>query len=173
MLMLKDIVLKKNPGVQIAALTRGSIIYPVHNVKITVLHPQKVTDDLNYSSLVLMVEIFKFKILLGADIEQTGEKELTEIFDDNLRATILKVPHHGNLGYPDFIKNVNPSIAIISVGNNEWGAPNSKTIETLDENNILTLRTDKVGGIILRLFDNGRIEIKSETGLEKTLDLNL
>ncbi|OGL47848.1 MAG: hypothetical protein A2161_19550 [Candidatus Schekmanbacteria bacterium RBG_13_48_7] len=171
--VLKEIVSKKNQNSQTIALTRGSVIYPVQDVKITVLNPQKITDDLNYSSLVLMVEIFKFKILFGGDIEETGEKELTEIMGHNLRAHILKLPHHGNSGYCDFINSVKPLIGIISVGENEWGAPNLQTIKTLDENKTLILRTDKAGGIILQLFKNGRIKIKSESGAEKTLDLTL
>lgn len=50
----------------------------------------------------------------------------------------------------DFLKKVNPSIAVISVGkDNIYNHPDAITTKLLDESNIKTYRTDKDGTIVI------------------------
>ncbi|MGY4757108.1 hypothetical protein LB438_06660 [Lactococcus lactis subsp. lactis] len=51
-----------------------------------------------------------------------------------MKVDVLKVGHHGSKtsSNPDFIKEINPKLALISVGEkNRYGHPNQETLETL------------------------------------------
>lgn len=67
-----------------------------------------------------------------------------------IKSNILKVGHHGSrFSTGDaFVAEVNPSVAIISVGaHNTYGHPTQQTLDTLAAHTIETLRTDEEGTI--------------------------
>lgn len=77
-----------------------------------------------------------------------------------LKSNILKVAHHGSKTSTteEFLKKVNPKIALIGVGeNNMFGHPNNQVIERLKNNDIITYRTDKCGEISITLNRKGKI----------------
>ncbi|MFH1392616.1 MAG: MBL fold metallo-hydrolase [bacterium] len=78
------------------------------------------------------------------------EKELINN-NFNLKSDILKVGHHGskNATSQEFLEQVNPEIAVISVGkNNQYNHPAPETLERLKD--IQVLRTDEIGDIIIK-----------------------
>lgn len=83
-----------------------------------------------------------------------NEKDPGQGGESGLRTDILKVGHHGS-GYSsceDFLKAVNPSLAVIQVGeNNTYGHPASQTLSRLDRQGIPVLRNDLQGAIGMKI----------------------
>ena len=74
---------------------------------------------------------------------------------------VLKVGHHGSRtsSSKEFINEVNPKYAIISVGkNNRYGHPNKEILNNLEQSKIY--RTDWDGSIIFK-FKNKKLEIET------------
>ncbi len=93
------------------------------------------------------------EILLTGDIEKKVENYLVNQ-DYDLESDILKLAHHGSktsTSY-NFLKAVNPEIAIISVGeNNRYKHPSKEVLERIKD--LLVYRTDKHGDI--KILTNG------------------
>lgn len=72
---------------------------------------------LNNNSLVCKLLYKDFSMMFTGDIEEVAEKELLNKYKDTslLKATVLKIPHHGSKSSSteQFIKQVEPKIAII------------------------------------------------------------
>ena len=101
-----------------------------------------------FASLVVMVSYENISILL------TGDTQNEQLLDDILSSSnktidILQVPHHGSATglTQEIVQQLDPKVAVISVGNNRYGHPSKKTIEILRDKNIKILRTDKYGDI--------------------------
>lgn len=159
---LRTIISDRNPRALIKKVKRGDVLEPGNGFVIRVLHPEIVNRDLNYSSLALMFEHHGFRILLGGDMEQSAEKELAEKYGHELSAHVLKLPHHGNIGFSGFIPLVKPIVGIISVGENEWGAPHAQTLEILKKTDTKVLRTDRCGSIVLTLESETSLSLKTD-----------
>ena len=107
-------------------------------VTVEVLHPLETLmtgteSDLNNASIVLRVVYGDVSFLLTGDIFVDAEREMLSRRVD-VQSTVLKVPHHGSRtsSSPEFIEQVNPSVAVISVGaDNRFGHPHAETLEVL------------------------------------------
>ena len=87
---------------------------------------------------------------MTGDAETTVEKSILESGEE-IEAQILKIAHHGSStsSSNNFITSVSPSVAIISVGNdNSYGHPSSEILNRLKSKNIKILRTDTHGNIV-------------------------
>jgi competence protein ComEC len=115
--------------------------------------------DLNGFSLIQLFTYGNFTMLLTGDAgSQTEDKIAVELG----KVDVLKVPHHGSkTGMSDyFLTQINPSLAIVSVGaNNTYGHPAQVALDLLKSHNIKTFRTDQ----------NGEVEIISDG---KTFSVN-
>ena len=101
----------------------------------------------NDQSLVVKVTGTSREMLLAGDIETHAQADL-----DHLRADVLKVPHQGAAtSDPDWLRAIGASLAVISVGPNQFGHPASWVIETLVEGGAEVLRTDLVGDVVVSL----------------------
>ncbi len=131
----------------------------IDNVEVFSLN-DKLYDNENDNSLVLLIKIYDYKILYMADASIKVEQDIIKKYD--LRnIDILKVGHHGsNTSSSDnFINQINPKYCIISVGkNNKYNHPSSSVIETLK--NCKIYRTDQDGSIIFKVKNN---KLKIET----------
>jgi competence protein ComEC len=70
--------------------------------------------------------------------------------DINVDSNVLKVAHHGSKysTSEEFLQNVNPEIAVISVGaENSYGHPTPETLQRLEKFGIKIFRTDKDGTV--------------------------
>lgn len=137
----------------------GDSIFLGSKIKIKILNCYKKGDDENNSSLVLKLIYDTFDFLFTGDIEGKKRKEnsnvcrytekfLVERFNKELKAKVLKVPHHGSeTSLTDtFLKLVSPEIAIITAGRKRFGnviLPDTTVILRLLKNNIKIFRTDK------------------------------
>lgn len=103
----------------------------------------------NNASVVLVAEVEKRRILLTGDIEKEAEIDLS---DRDLRADVLKIPHHGSRSSTSatLLEAVLPRIAVISCGRgNLFGHPHAPVLEALAERRIRVWRTDRDGTIDL------------------------
>lgn len=105
-------------------------------------------NDNNLSSLVLGFHLINFDFLIMGDAPIEIENK---IVDDNpsLKCDILKVGHHGSKTSTGqkLIDFLNPHEAVISVGRNNYGHPDSGIISLLLSRGINVRRTDKEGTI--------------------------
>jgi len=74
------------------------------------------------------------------------------VWQNILQSDILKVGHHGSATSTnlEFLDKVDPIIAVITVGKNNFGHPSQKVVERLEDRNIKIYRTDEDGTIIIR-----------------------
>ena len=92
---------------------------------------------LNNNAMVMKLQYKVFSMLFTGDIEEVAEKKMLSVYSDNLdslKATILKVAHHGSKSSSteEFLKAVNSKVAMIGVGeNNMFGHPNNVVLERL------------------------------------------
>ena len=108
-------------------------------VTVEVLHPLETLmtgteSDLNNASIVLRVVYGDVSFLLTGDIFVDAEREMLSR-GVNVHSTVLKIPHHGSRSSSsrEFIEQVNPSVAVISVGaDNRFGHPHAETLEVLE-----------------------------------------
>jgi len=97
-------------------------------------------DDENGASVAVVVEYSGFRMFIGGDITGGGgeppydtpdiESDLAEFVGD---IDILKVSHHGSKTSSNqiFIDGTTPEVAIISVGENDYGHPHTSVIDRL------------------------------------------
>lgn len=106
-------------------------------------------DSDNNCSEMIKVVWKKFSALFTGDAEK--KEELAILGRGVIKKTdILKVAHHGSKTSStlEFLRVVEPKIAIISVGaNNRYGHPSRDTLLRLDIVGARILRTDKMGTI--------------------------
>jgi len=102
--------------------------------------------EINNGSLVLRATTRSGRMLLTGDVELAAQADLLDSHVD-LRADILKVPHHGSrYTAPEFLDAVRPRVALISVGaGNRYGHPSIGTINYLSREGARVLRTDQDG----------------------------
>jgi competence protein ComEC len=117
----------------------------------------------NDDSLVLRLRYEDRAVLLPGDAEKNAEREmLSENRQDELRAEVLKIAHHGsrNSTTPEFLAAVKPRLAIISVGeDNPYGHPNAELLERLTGAGVRVLRTDRDGAVHI-LMDSKGVEVR-------------
>jgi len=97
---------------------------------------------------VIAVQAAGVTALLAGDIEVISQREIGPV-----RADILKVPHQGAATSDlEWLVAVGASVAVISVGPNDYGHPSSDVIAVLEESGATVLRTDRDGDVVVR-FD--------------------
>lgn len=124
-------------------------VYMIDGVKVEVLRAPKIAAGENEMSNLYRVSYGKASALVTGDM--TKEDELKSVENkENLKATILKVGHHGSKtsSSREFLKAVNPKFAVISVGaDNYFGHPHKETLENLAETGAKIYRTDRDGAV--------------------------
>jgi competence protein ComEC len=106
----------------------------------------------NQRSLVLKLTYGEVSFLLTGDIEQDAEAFLVGSGRD-LRATVLKVPHHGSRTSSSeaFVRAVGPRLAVFSVPrDSRFGHPHPAVLARYRALGAQILRTDEHGAITVR-----------------------
>jgi competence protein ComEC len=110
-------------------------------------------------SLILHIAYGSFDVLLTGDSQAEGLEQAVngteETEETPLRqgyagqVEVLQVPHHGSKTglNKEIVDRLNPALAVISVGKNNYGHPSKETLQLLINENIKVLRTDKSGDI--------------------------
>ncbi|HKZ50663.1 MAG TPA: hypothetical protein VJ256_02725, partial [Dehalococcoidia bacterium] len=135
--------------------------------RLEVLHPGSGhEEDINNSSVVLRLSLGQVAFLLTGDLEEEGEMALLQ-GGRPLKATVLKVPHHGSAtsSSPPFLAAVRPALAVISAGReNSYGHPAPLTLQRLEAAREFVLRTDRQGTIEIST-DGRRLWVRSRQPL--------
>jgi competence protein ComEC len=105
-------------------------------------------SDPNNSSVVLRLVTHGVTVLFAGDLEGDAQRSLRERGVD-LRATVLKVPHHGSRKQdPAFLDAVHAKIALTPVGaGNPYGHPAASTLQRLERDGARTYRSDRDGDV--------------------------
>ena len=104
--------------------------------------------DNNENSVVCRLDVLNSSFLFMADLGIEIEDKFIEKFS---RVDVLKVGHHGSRNSTSnlFLSTVNPAYAVISCGlDNKYGHPHKEVLDKLEQENIVTYRTDLQGTIV-------------------------
>ncbi|HAJ33881.1 MAG TPA: DNA internalization-related competence protein ComEC/Rec2 [Candidatus Atribacteria bacterium] len=126
------------------------------NMEMLILNPPHTSNldndsDFNNHSIVVKLYYKNSNFLFTGDIEREAEKRLL-VWQNRLNSDVLKLGHHGSSTSTtlEFLDKVDPVIAVITVGKNNFGHPSQKVIERLEDKNIKIYRTDENGTVIIR-----------------------
>ncbi|MGM1044840.1 MAG: MBL fold metallo-hydrolase [Bacillota bacterium] len=161
----KDFLLAvKNKGLTIKQ-AKKDVTIPLNGVTAKFIAPVSgYGKDLNEWSAVLKVQYKNNSFLFTGDAEIKSETDMLKN-KSTLKADVLKVGHHGSStsSSKKFIDAVKPKHAIISVGKNSYGHPNSGIIARLKNVRASVMRTDQKG-TITAISNGSKITFTSTKG---------
>jgi competence protein ComEC len=139
--------------------------FTLDGVEVQVLWPprgDKNSSSGNNDSIVLHLKYGRVAFLLAGDIEQPAETSLCGS-DSDLRADLLKVPHHGSKTsstYP-FLDKVNPTYAVISVGvRSRFGHPHPDVVNRYVQRGVELFETGR-DGMVTAETDGNHLSVTS------------
>ena len=153
---------------QIALRAGDRIRYGDYAVEVLSPLPEQLGEkELNESALVLALSApavdgaearRSFRALFTGDIGAKTERLLAGRTD--LRAQVLKVPHHGSKysSSAEFLAAVAPQVAAIGVGKNTYGHPTAEALGRLEAVGARVFRTD-LDGTIKVIVDDGVLRV--------------
>jgi competence protein ComEC len=121
----------------------------VDQVKLCVLYPP--LDRPGEAPAVVRLEYGTFSYLFTSDIDVRDQAILLQRAE-KMPSTVMTLPHHGNAAAspPEFIRAVNPKLAILSAGARSRDEAGRKLIlERYRTAGVEVLRTDEDGAIIV------------------------
>ena len=135
-------------------------------VQFEMLHPQPAAhDDIglkpNARSCTVRITAGRQSILLAGDIEAQQEAQLVAQHGGALKSDVLLAPHHGSgtSSTQDFLKAVEPSVAIFQVGHrNRYRHPKAEVFERYGQMGIQRMRTDTEGAVTLAFGETVQIQ---------------
>jgi competence protein ComEC len=140
--------------------------FELDGVRATVLHPRPGWagwgEDVNEDSLVLLVEYGDFQALFAGDAGFPAEAAM---LDRLRRVDLLKVGHHGSRGSTgdDWLDALAPTVAVISLGRNDYGHPAPATLARLEAHHVAVHRTDREGTVTV-VTDGRQMTVRSNAG---------
>ena len=150
---------------------RGRIIELGDGARLLLLGPpspviEGADSDVNANSVVSRLDFGKSSVLFAADAEELGEDWLLES-GANLRATVLKVGHHGSRHSSTrrFLTAVMPLAAVISTEAGDAKHPHPDTLARLSQVGAQVFRTDLYGTITLDM-DGESLTLRGDAHME-------
>lgn len=121
---------------------------------IEILQTNNNFDEISENSLVLKLIYNNVSVLFTGGCDKECEDSL---LNKNIQSNILKVANSGTKYATeiDFLETVNPSVAIISVGDNLYGHPAEETLDRLSQEGVQIYRTDIDGNIEVEISESG------------------
>lgn len=160
-------------GIPVRAATAGRAIDLGGGATLTLLGPpdpvlRRTRSDVNSNSVVARLDYREMSVLFTGDAERPTERWLLAV-GRTLRATVLKVAHHGSKhsSTAALLRAVAPRAAVVSAAaHNDYGHPAPATLARLAAAGARVWRTDRDGTITLET-DGRSVEIRSSRGGEK------
>lgn len=138
-------------GIPIRKVRAGDTVELSNAARLEVYSPDggALPEEVNDMSMLALVTCEGQKALFTGDLSQAGEPDVIPDAD------VLKVAHHGsNKGTSArFLDSATPDIAVISVGENNYGHPGEETLERLSDSGATIYQTRESGAITLRHWD--------------------
>jgi competence protein ComEC len=136
---------------------RSGASYDVGDVHLDVLSPDRcwsgTESDTNNDALVLMASLGDDTVLFATEPEEPAQEWLLDS-GRPLEADVLKVPHHGAAtSIPEFFQAVSAEVAVVSVGENDYGHPVASTLDAITESGAEIWRTDRHGTVTVTFVD--------------------
>jgi len=161
----KDVInAAENQNVPIKNIITGNVS-EFGNTTIKYLNPDtNSADDINQSSITLMLNYKSTSILCLGDIESPALDNMVNDYYSDIDCDVLKVAHHGSKeGTTNkLLKYSSPGISIITCGkDNPYGHPDKSTTELLESYNSTILRSDTNGDILI-ISDGTKISCITE-----------
>ncbi|MFB6181971.1 MAG: ComEC/Rec2 family competence protein [Candidatus Magasanikbacteria bacterium] len=151
------IIIDEPRKIQIASSTI-QFLYPDHRLGESSHSSTTVgVENTNNTSIVFTLKKGDNELLMTADAEKELEQYLSEKYNEELRANIYKMGHHGSDSSSNefFIEKVKPEVSIASAGkNNDFGHPAYIVVKRLRELGSKIWRTDQDGDVMIRVFED-------------------
>lgn len=144
-------------GAGITWVSSGDILDLGGGATLEVFYPSAKEEAYgNELSMVARLSYGDFSVLFTGDVEEGGIASLLASEED-IRADILKIPHHGSVySYDeDFYRAVSPENMVISVGKNSYGHPYEGIMDYCEEQGIGCYRTDMDGAVTVTSDGSG------------------
>lgn len=157
----------KDKGVVVKTVDSSSDMKDINGVRAEIVYPDsgvKKGLPLNDTSVVMRLSYGGRSFLFTGDIGSVPEKEIS---GRDVRADVLKAPHHGsrNSSSAVFLSKVRPSLVVVSAGRgNSFGFPHEETLKRYKEAGIRVLRTDLQGAVTIETDGEGMRESVYLTG---------
>lgn len=143
----EGIDLAREMGIEILELSAGDMVELAGGATVAVYAPDgwSAADEVNDMSMLALLTCEGQRVLFTGDLSAEGEPETVPDAD------VLKVAHHGSAKATSerFLAACTPQIAVISVGENNFGHPAEETLEKLAGAGVKTLITRDCGAITL------------------------
>ena len=143
-------------GWNVCYLKAGDEVKLSQNAAAHVWNPSEdVAADINENCMVLSIQAGQSAALITGDLPTSCER--IPLPD----CTVLKVAHHGSASSTGAIMlaQTTPSVAVISVGHNNYGHPSPDTLERLS--GCAVYRTDENGAVTVTMKADGTTEVKT------------
>jgi competence protein ComEC len=114
-------------------------------------------SDPNDNELIVRIENGSDSFLFTGDIDSEIERLLVDELGATIQSDVLLVPHHGSNTSSSyvFLREVNPTYSIISVGPNRYGHPTEEVLSRYRDLGSTLLRTDTQGNITFTSDSDG------------------
>ena len=156
-------------GAELIYISAGDEIALSDKTLLQVLAPSAgfLADSANEDSLILRLDYGE------ASCAFTGDASAAIVSGHIGDCDVLKVGHHGSDQSlnADLLTELSPSVAVISVGENNYGHPSADALNLLDLAGSRVYRTDICGAITCRLKADGSVQISTYLSSEDADDL--
>ncbi len=128
--------------------------YQLGEAWFTILGPERIYEESNDSSIVLLLHFGVNTFLFTGDAEKDAEQDMVENSGKpglSLKADVYQVGHHGDKSSSKkkFLSAVSPEFAVISCDyQGEKGHPDAEVLNRLREAGVKVFRTDEQGTIV-------------------------
>lgn len=154
--------LLKDKDLKINYLTEN-MFFKIAGCNLDILNPpaDNLSTDRNENSIVFLLKYKNKKFLFTGDLSKKGEKRIIKAHQPG-KIDVLKAGHHGSStsSGQKILDHCSPVLAVISVGENNFGHPAADVLNRFKKNKIKYFRTDK-SGMIKILSDGQNIWYKS------------
>jgi len=138
---------------------RAGDVMQVGDVRLEFLSPDRcwsgTESDTNNDAIVVRASVGEDSVLFATEPEEPAQQVLLDEGVD-LRADVLKVPHHGAAtSIEPFFEAVQAQVAIVSVGPNTYGHPVPEVLEWIRATGAVVHRTDREGTITVSFREQG------------------
>lgn len=151
------ISLAESLGIPIVELSAGDTVALSPNAVARVYAPEGPVDNVNDLSMVVEVAYRDASVLFTGDMSAEAEPDALPDVD------VLKTPHHGSAQACSerMLEALTPSVAVVPVGENNYGHPSEETLARLEASGAAVYRTDESGAVCVRIGRDGSIRVKT------------
>lgn len=158
------IALAQEMDIPIVELTAGDEIQLSDHAAARVLAPEHGDDWGEDLSMIVELDYRGHSVLFTGDLTTSREPAALPDVD------VLKVPHHGSAKATSaqMLRQITPEVAIVPVGENNYGHPSAETLGRLASAGASIYRTDECGAITVRIARDGAIRVETYFPMEET-----